>query len=200
MSTIQQLFLRQSLWAQALILTLTACLALFVIGFVMARFRHLVIEGFLARLIGAKAAVFAGYYLTVIGTLHHELAHALGYLLTGGRVHKISVLPKSEPDGTVRLGYVASSTRGPLLIRAIQDTVGSTAPLLFGFLTVWMLWRFALPNAGGPAMRAFICYAIVSILLHMELSAADLKLLRRGLLPTLLIVYVLVFLILRFLT
>lgn len=188
---------RMDLWEQALALTAAVTLALALIGFVMGRLRHIVIEGVLARLLGAKGAIFAGYYLTIIGTLHHELAHALGYLLTGGRVHRISILPRTQPDGSVRLGYVTSSTRGPLLLQAVQNTIGATAPLLFGFLTVYLLWRLALPAAESVGTRAFLYYAMASILLHMELSGADLKLLARGLIPSLLLLYLCIALALR---
>ena len=188
---------RMDLWEQALALTATVTLVLALIGFIMGRLRHIVIEGALARLLGTRVAIFVGYYLTIIGTLHHELAHALGYLLTGGRVHRISILPKSQPDGSVRLGYVTSSTRGPRLLQAVQNTICATAPLLFGFLTVYLLWRLALPAAADIRMRAFLYYAMASILLHMELSKADLKLLARGLAPSLLLLYLCIALALR---
>ena len=183
---------------RALVVTLAVMLILTVIGIFMGWLRHAVIEGALARALGPKAAVFIGYHVTILGTLHHELAHALGYLLTGARVHKISILPKAQPDGSMRLGYVTSSTRGPLLMRAIQNTLGSTGPLYFGFLTIFLLWRFALPAAGSVALTVFLWYAIVSIALHMELSRADLKLLARGLLPSALLLYLIVLLFLRF--
>ena len=182
---------------RALIVTLAVMLILTVIGIFMGWLRHAVIEGALARALGPKAAVFIGYHVTILGTLHHELAHALGYLLTGARVHKISILPKAQPDGSMRLGYVTSSTRGPLLMRAIQNTLGSTGPLYFGFLTIWLLWRFALPAAAGNVgLTVFLWYAIVSIALHMELSRPDLKLLARGLFPSALLLYLIVLVIL----
>lgn len=189
MDGLRQQFLLLNVWAQGLILTLGVCLALFAAGLAMGKLRHLVIEGALRRLLGAKAAVFVGYYLTIIGTLHHELAHALGYLLTGGRVHRISILPKAQPDGSIRLGYVIGSTRGPWLLRAIQDTVSATAPLSFGFLTIYLLVHCALPRASDAGMTAFLYYAVISIALHMELSREDLKILSHGLFPVLLFLY-----------
>ena len=115
-------------------------------------------------MLGAKAAIIVGYYLTFIGTLHHELAHALGYLLTGGRVHRISIIPRAQPDGTIRLGYVIGSTRGPWLMRTVQDTASATAPLWMGFLSVYLLWRFALPGTAGIGMTIFFYYVIISII------------------------------------
>ena len=106
MERIQQVISQQNIWMRALILVLAMSLILFAIGLLMGKLRHLVIEGALRHLLGAKAAIIVGYYLTIIGTLHHELAHALGYLLTGGRVHRISIIPRAQPDGTIRLGYV----------------------------------------------------------------------------------------------
>ncbi len=189
MDALRQQFLLLNVWARGLVLTLAICLALFAVGLAMGKLRHLVIEGALRRLLGARAAIFVGYYLTIIGTLHHELAHALGYLLTGGRVHRISILPKAQPDGSIRLGYVIGSTRGPWLLRAIQDTVSATAPLSFGFLTVYLLTGFAIPRASGAGMTAFLYYVVVSVALHMELSKEDLKILARGLFPVLLLLY-----------
>ncbi len=189
MDGLRQQFLLLNVWARGLILTFGLCLALFAVGLAMGKLRHLVIEGALRRLLGARAAIFVGYYLTIIGTLHHELAHALGYLLTGGQVHRISILPKAQPDGSIRLGYVIGSSRGPWLLRAIQDTVSATAPLSLGFLTIYLLVRFALPRASGAAITAFLYYILVSIALHMELSREDLKTLARGLFPVLLLLY-----------
>lgn len=185
----EQLLLQQKLWTRALILTLGISLTLLVIGLLMGKLRHLVIEGALRRLVGAKAAIIVGYYLTIIGTLHHELAHALGYLITGGQVHRISIIPKAQPDGTMRLGYVVGSTRGPWLLRAIQNTASATAPLWMGFLSVYLLTRFALPRVTDAGMTIFLCYVIVSIVLHMELSKPDLKVLSQGILPVLLLLY-----------
>ena len=185
----RQLFAHQNIWMQALILTLAISFGLFIVGLLMGKLRHLVIEGALRRLLGTKAAIITGYYLTIIGTLHHELAHALGYLLTGGRVHRISIIPRTQPDGTIRLGYVIGSTRGPWLMRAVQDTASATAPLWMGFLSVYLLRHFALPGADGVGMTIFLYYVIVSIILHMELSKEDLKILLHGLLPTLLLLY-----------
>ena len=84
MERVQQFISQQNIWMRALLLTLAISLALFIVGLLMGKLRHLVIEGALRRLLGAKAAIIVGYYLTFIGTLHHELAHALGYLITGG--------------------------------------------------------------------------------------------------------------------
>ena len=84
MERVQQVISQQNIWTRALILTLAISFGLFIVGLLMGKLRHLVIEGALRRLPGAKAAILVGYYLTIIGTLHHELAHALGYLLTGG--------------------------------------------------------------------------------------------------------------------
>ena len=192
MERVQQFISQQNIWMRALLLTLAISLALFIVGLLMGKLRHLVIEGALRRLLGAKAAIIVGYYLTFIGTLHHELAHALGYLITGGRVHRISIIPRAQPDGTIRLGYVIGSTRGPWLMRAVQDTASATAPLWMGFLIVYLLWRFALPGTAGIGMTIFFYYVIISIILHMELSKEDLKILLHGLLPTLLLLYLVI--------
>ena len=196
MGSVQQMYSQLNIWTRALVLTLTISLALFAIGLLMGKLRHLAIEGALRRLLGAKAAIIVGYYLTIIGTLHHELAHALGYLITGGQVHRISIIPRAQPDGSIRLGYVLGSTRGPWLMRAVQDTVSATAPLWMGFLTVYLLWRFALPRAASTGLTAFLYYTIVSIVLHMELSKEDLKILSRGFLPVLLLLYIAILIVL----
>ncbi len=197
MDSVQQTLFQLNIWMRALVLSLALCLSLFTVGLVMGKLRHLVIEGALRRLLGTRAAIFAGYYLTIVGTLHHELAHALGYALTGGRVHRISIIPRAQPDGSIRLGYVLGSTRGPWLMRAVQDTVSATAPLWMGFLSVYLLWRFALPGVSG-GMAIFLYYVIVSIVLHMELSKEDLKILSRGALPMLMLLYAVILLVLLY--
>lgn len=198
MNLIIEAYSQGSVWLRALILTLAISLALLLFGLLMGRLRHLVIEGALRRLLGAKAAIFVGYYLTILGTLHHELSHALGYLITGGRVHRISIIPRAQPDGSVRLGYVIGSTRGPWLLRAVQETVSATGPLWMGALTVYLLRRFAIPRAAGAAVTALVYYAAISIVLHMELSGEDLKVLAHGILPTLLLIYIIIALFLLF--
>lgn len=81
-------------------------------------------------------------------------------------------------------------------MRAVQDTVSATAPLWMGFLTVYLLWRFALPRAASTGLTAFLYYTIVSIVLHMELSKEDLKILSRGFLPVLLLLYIAILIVL----
>lgn len=49
MNRVQQLFIQQSIWIQALILTLVVTLVLFVVGLIMGKLRHFVIEGALRK-------------------------------------------------------------------------------------------------------------------------------------------------------
>ena len=69
MERVQQFISQQNIWMRALILVLAMSLILFAIGLLMGKLRYLVIEGALRHLLGAKAAISVGYYLTFIGTL-----------------------------------------------------------------------------------------------------------------------------------
>ena len=56
MERVQQFISQQNIWMRALLLTLAISLALFIVGLLMGKLRHLVIEGALRQMLGAKAA------------------------------------------------------------------------------------------------------------------------------------------------
>ena len=141
----------------------------------------------IARGAGVSVAWFVMNILTFVGTIHHELSHALYALLTGAKVKKI-VIFHPEKD---RLGYVEFEPRGIWLTKAIQLTLAGIAPTVQGFITdcllLWLLLSVKLPIWAV----ILIIYVMVSIFIHMTMSSADVKAAVKGL-P---IVAVIVFLI-----
>lgn len=71
------------------------------------------------------------------GVLLHELSHWIVATLVGVRTGSFSIIPRSQPDGTVQLGYVEyykGSTLGP-----IRESVIGGAPLLAGTAAILLI-------------------------------------------------------------
>ena len=143
----------------------------------------------IARGAGVSVAWFVMNILTFVGTIHHELSHALYALITGAKVKKI-VIFHPEKD---RLGYVEFEPRGIWLFRAIQYTMAGIAPTVQGFITdcllVWLLVSVKLPIWAV----ILIIYVIVSIFIHMTMSPADVKAAVKGLPIVAAIVFIICF-------
>lgn len=130
----------------------------------------------LKKLIGSKLTNVLCNYITFPGTVHHELSHALLAFLTGAKIEHISLF---KPDGD-SLGSVEYHNRGSFILRAIQDSMSAIAPIMCGMLTsgiiIWVLFKSDLPLW---AIIALI-YLLISIILHMRMSSADIKIMWKG--------------------
>ena len=165
------------------------------LGIVAEAFNVLLVY-ILKKLVGSKFTNILCNYITFPGTVHHELSHAL---LAGAKIDHISLF---KPDGE-SLGSVEYHNRGIFIFRAIQDSLSAIAPVLFGTLTsgliLFVLFKLNLPL---PAIIVLI-YLLVSIILHMRMSPADIKIMWKGIpiifLIVLLVVYITKFDILVFL-
>ena len=73
----------------------------------------------IARGAGVSVAWFVMNILTFVGTIHHELSHALYALITGAKVTNVEVFkPKDD-----RLGCVEFIPRGNWFTKALQMTL-----------------------------------------------------------------------------
>lgn len=144
----------------------------------------------LAKFFGGRVAFFIRNRLTFVGTMHHELAHALFALISGAKVTKVELFHVRGDQ----LGCVEFYPRGTAFTKSIQMTLASIAPVICGGVSLcalsWLwqyrcvaIWQFIL-----------IAYLFVSIFFHMNMSTQDVKNAWKGMPLTIVICY-LVFLL-----
>lgn len=143
----------------------------------------------LAVLLGGKTAFFIRNRLTFVGTVHHELSHALFALISGARVTRVELF-RVRGD---QLGCVEFYPRGNGFTRALQMTLASIAPVVCGTgslcLLVWV-WLFC---CGEVWQYALVGYLGISIFFHMNMSGQDVKNALRGMPFTVLLCYLIFF-------
>lgn len=160
--------------AKAALLTAAAVLSIVLAG-LLIRLAGRLILFVLSLAVGRRGAEIAGNYLTFPGTLVHELSHALAALLAGARVTSVSLVPRGNTLGSVRI-----VPRGGPAARALQRTLSSLAPVFGGGLCLYLLRRFVLPLCSAWWSALLFGYLFVSILLHMDLSVQDLRTAAKG--------------------
>lgn len=144
----------------------------------------------LAKFIGADAAFFIRNRLTFIGTVHHELAHALFALISGAKVTKVELFRVRGEQ----LGCVEFYPRGTAFTKAIQMTLASIAPVICGSISLCVIswfWRY---RCTAIWQYILLAYLFISIFFHMNMSTQDVKNAIKGMPLTIVICY-LVFLI-----
>ncbi len=144
------------------------------------------ITGIIAFLLGDRIAFFVRNYLTYAGTIHHELSHALFITITGGKVKKITLLPKGK-----KLGSVDFSCRGNFFFRGLQLSLSAIAPVLCGICSLCLMYRFVWPSCRLNWQIALYYYFFISIFFHMTLSKQDMENFRDGLFSLLLLLFLL---------
>lgn len=163
--------------------------AIFVVGLLVEWFGNL-LTLMLSWLFGKKAAFFIRNRLTFIGTVHHELAHALFATVSGAKVTKIELFKVRGKQ----LGCVEFYPRGNAVIRAIQMTLASIAPVLCGALSLsvifWIFTSFPLEIW----QIIVLGYLFISIFFHMNMSTQDVKNAWKGI-PVILLIEYIVFLV-----
>ncbi len=179
--------LPENIFLRSLILTIAVLVALLIVGLLISWASDR-ITIFIARFTGSRIAFGIRNYLTYIGTVHHELSHALLALISGAKVEEIHLMPKGEA-----LGYVNLTPRGPKFLQGFQLSLSAIAPMLCGLATLSGLSVLYGYVSGG--WRGLILYLALSIFFHMNLSPADIKNFVKGLLPTTLLLYLLILLL-----
>ena len=168
----------------ALLNTAVMFALLFFAGLVIHVFKNM-IHGLLAVMLGNKAAFIAVNYVTYPGTIHHEISHALLAVVTGARVTGIHLLPRGKT-----LGSVDMIPRGNFLFQSLQNLLTAIAPVLCGSITLYCMLIYGWPHCLLWWHFALFFYFFISILLHMDLSTADIKVALSGLPVCALIVFV----------
>lgn len=142
-----------------------------IIGIVMNRI-ELIQMKFLSKLFGTKIAEFICNRLLFMGTVVHELSHALFAFLSGAVVTKIRCFTLFSKD---TLGYVMFSTKGNAFKRSFQLAFTSCAPTVTGCLLIMLLtYLFRNPNT-STLYKVVIVYLGLSIADHMSMSPVDTK-------------------------
>lgn len=145
------------------------------IGYLIGQIKKYITLG-LDKIIGTKLTLFIINRLTFIGTIHHELAHALFAMLSGAKVTKIRLI---EFRGG-RLGSVEYIPRGNIITKSIQHTFSAYAPVVCGFITeVIMLITFN--NTNNIWIIILKMYIMFSVFVHMTMSKQDIKMCLMGL-------------------
>lgn len=166
----------------ALDLVSCALFAVLVMGFVVV-FGSFIerVDTFLttamAQATGRRAALFIINRVMFVGTVFHELSHALFAIVTGAKVKKIRCFTLFSKD---MLGYVEFIPQGGKVKKALQTSLTSCAPVLTGFVTVPFFFRLGLSDDVVWWLRAPCFYVSASIACHMSMSVEDLKLYGRG--------------------
>lgn len=132
---------------------------------------------FLSAFTGVRPAEFICNRLLFLGTVVHELSHALFAALSGARVLKVRCLTLFSRD---TLGYVRFATRGGMLHRSFQLAFTGCAPTVTGLCIlsgITVLWKH--PGI-SVIIRIFLVYFGISVADHMSMSSQDVKNYIRG--------------------
>lgn len=138
---------------------------------------HGIIKKLLSIFLGKKLAIFVLNYGTFIGTIHHELSHAIFALLTGAKIISVKLFTINK----YKLGSVTYKLRGGIVSKAIQQTITSMAPLITAIPTSYLLYRYVYSNTDNRVVQAIIIYIIVSVVLQSPMSNQDIKVLKEKL-------------------
>ena len=118
-----------------------------------------------------KLFLFVANTLTFPGVCYHELSHALFAAITGAKVKKVVLYQKKGNQ----LGYVEMVPRGPLPLKWLQISFSACAPVITGLIgECAILWAFV--SVTLPMWAYFLLgFLFFCLLIHMEMSAADIK-------------------------
>ncbi|MER3543240.1 MAG: hypothetical protein C4311_01235 [Chloroflexota bacterium] len=97
-----------------------------------------------------EIAEFVYFLLLLPGILVHELSHWLIAWALGVRTGRISIWPRRQRDGRLRLGYIETEATGP-----VREALIGVAPLVSGVALILLIGEHALGIAGiGSALVA----------------------------------------------
>jgi hypothetical protein len=113
-------------------------------------------------------------YATFLGTVHHELSHALLAVITGAKLNRVSLLNLNPASSS--LGSVTYTCRGTRMARAVQSAMSSFAPMLLGSVSLYFLGSYVFGTGfNHVVLKIFLLYLMFSIFVHMSLSKQDVK-------------------------
>lgn len=142
------------------------------------------------RTLGKFWTLLIANRLTFIGTVHHELSHAIFAFITGAKIIKIDLF---YPQGNT-LGKVIFQPRGNKILQGVQLTLSAIAPVITGAISVFILYTEVLAICTKPWQYIIIVYLIMSILLHTTMSIQDIKNAIKGLPVCSIIIFIICYL------
>ncbi len=105
----------------------------------MQRWVHKHLHGVAFLLTGHEDMALMLYALPLLpGVALHELSHAVMAALLGVKTANLSLIPRRQPDGHVRLGSVSVER-----VDAVRSSLIGLAPLLTGGIAILLIIRFA---------------------------------------------------------
>lgn len=158
-----------------------------VIGSIVRKFAEFQIR-ILSKLVGSKFAEFICNRLLFLGTVTHELSHALFAVLSGAKIVKIRCLTLFSKD---TLGYVSFITMGKPVKKSFQLAFIGCAPTVMGCIILWQLisrWQFFAVNF---PVQLFLIYFGISVVDHMSMSLSDVHNYKKGCLLLFLLLFIL---------
>lgn len=160
----------QGVAAASGLLTFILIFSVIIVGSIMNGIEKIQIA-VLSKLFGVRAALFICNYVTIVGTIIHECAHALFAICTGAKVAEISFLDTKGDS----LGHVSYVVRGPFFMKAIQHSLCACAPVFAG-LVCELIITHQIFNGTYPIWgQAILWYLAISVMDHMSMSSIDIK-------------------------
>lgn len=147
-----------------------------VIG-IAANILYQLVLGCLSMIFGETIAYGIRNRWTLIGVIHHELAHALFAVITGAKVIQIQLFPSK--DG--KLGFVKFQMRGPRVLQALQQTMTSIAPVVCGCISLLVLVWIEQYHCTLWWHYGIAIFLQINLVLHMNMSSQDMKHVFQGL-------------------
>lgn len=164
-----------SIVINSLINTIFIILLIPIFGFIVDKLVQCIIKD-LSEIIGYTLTNIIVNRLTFVGTMIHEISHALMATITGAKVTKIELF---KPVGN-RLGQVSFIPRGNAIMKSIQFTLTSIAPVVIGSTLLFIIFMYS-GNVENKYIKAINIYLFISILMHTTMSTQDVKNALRGL-------------------
>lgn len=152
------------------ILTVALILSVVIVGMIMNCIETLQMR-ILAKILGAKAAYIICNRVTFVGTVVHECSHAMFMVLTGAKITEFSIWDTKGDS----LGHVSYYNRGPLILKAFQDSLSACAPVIIGLLFEGLIWYIIMNKELPIWADILLWYTFISIIDHMSMSPQDLK-------------------------
>ena len=184
----EKFFIENSNFTLALVSTALIVVSIYLVGFILDCITQAfaqIIMGFL----GYDVTMFIMNNLTFVGTVHHELSHALFAFLTGAKISEIKLY---NPENGV-LGSVSYYPKGNVFFQCIQCTLSSIAPVICGFFTLSLLSNNYNTLTGIGIPNWLLIYLMISIFSHMTMSSQDIKVSLKGLLAFILVLFVIMY-------
>lgn len=161
----------------ALIGTICILLVIPAVGCLIHLIRTMILR-LIGGVVGGETAWFIANRATFLGVVHHECAHALVAVLTGGKIEQMQLFhPQGDQLGCVvwrpRRLYPGSC--------AIQYTLVSIAPVIFGCCTVYWLGKYGLPLCTSAWQTILLGYILFSVFIQSTMSRQDVRVAAKGL-------------------